>query len=401
MSATETPARPRGRQFFANPGPTNIPDSVLRAVAHPTVDFQDAAFLELYDACFEGLKRVLKTRQHLFMYTGSGHAAWEASLVNLFSPGDALLIPETGHFSVSWANMARDLGLEVREVGADWRQGLDMAALRAALAADKGHAIKAVCAVHNETSTGMMLPLAEVRAALDATGHPALLLADTISSLGSIDFRMDEWGVDAAVGGSQKGLMLPTGMSFTGASEKAMAAHADARLPKHYFNWTGMLARRQRSFIGTVPTSLFYGLRESLRLIEEEEGLEQVLRRHARLGEAVRRCVRHWSGNNGPQLFCTNPGRFSDSVTAVLMPEGHDSEAVRRTALTRFNVSLGAGLNKLAGRVFRIGHLGDLNEPMVLGTLAAVEMSLKLNGVPHAPGGVDAAMAFLAEETAA
>ena len=236
MSATETPARPRGRQFFANPGPTNIPDSVLRAVAHPTVDFQDAAFLELYDACFEGLKRVLKTRQHLFMYTGSGHAAWEASLVNLFSPGDALLIPETGHFSVSWANMARDLGLEVREVGADWRQGLDMAALRAALAADKDRAIKAVCAVHNETSTGMALPLAEVRAALDATGHPALLLADTISSLGSIDFRMDEWGVDAAVGGSQKGLMLPTGMSFTGVSEKAMAAHADARLPKHYFN---------------------------------------------------------------------------------------------------------------------------------------------------------------------
>ncbi len=401
MSATDTTTRPRGRQFFANPGPTNIPDSVLRAVAHPTVDFQDAAFMKVYEACFAGLKRVLKTRQHLFMYTGSGHAAWEASLVNLFSPGDALLIPETGHFSVSWANMARDLGLEVREVGADWRQGVDMAALRAALAADGEHAIKAVCAVHNETSTGMMLPLAEVRAALDATGHPALLLADTISSHGSIDIRMDECGVDAAVGGSQKGLMLPTGMSFTGTSEKAMAAHAHARLPKHYFNWTGMLARRQRSFIGTVPTSLFYGLRESLRLIEEEEGLEQVLRRHARLGEAVRRCVRHWSGNDGPQLFCTSPGRYSDSVTAVLMPEGHDSEAVRRTALTRFNVSLGAGLNKLAGRVFRIGHLGDLNEPMVLGTLAAVEMSLKLNGVPHAPGGVGAAMVFLAEGTAA
>ncbi|CAA9257202.1 MAG: Serine--glyoxylate aminotransferase [uncultured Acetobacteraceae bacterium] len=400
MSATETATRPRGRQFFANPGPTNIPDSVLRAVAHPTVDFQDAAFMEVYEACFAGLKRVLKTRQHLFMYTGSGHAAWEASLVNLFSPGDALLIPETGHFSVSWANMARDLGLEVREVGADWRQGLDMAALRAALAADKDRAIKAVCAVHNETSTGMALPLAEVRAALDATGHPALLLADTISSLGSIDFRMDDWGVDAAVGGSQKGLMLPTGMSFTGVSEKAMAAHADARLPKHYFNWTGMLARKQRSFIGTVPTGLFFGLRESLRLIEEE-GLEQVFARHARLGEAVRRCVRHWSGNSGPQLFCTNPGRFSDSVTAVLMPEGFDCEAVRSTALNRFNVSLGAGLNKLAGRVFRIGHLGDLNEPMVLGTLAAVEMSLKLNGVPHAPGGVDAAMAFLAEGTTA
>ncbi len=397
MSATETAMRPRGRQFFANPGPTNIPDSVLLAVAHSTVDFNDPAFMEVYDACVEGLKRVLKTRQHLFMYTGSGHAAWEASLVNLFSPGDTVLILETGHFSDSWASMAGEMGLEVRQVPADWRQGVDMAALRAALAADEDRAIKGVCAVHNETSTGMMLPLAEVRAAMDDAGHPALLLADTISSLGSIDFRMDEWGVDAAVGGSQKGLMLPTGMSFTGVSEKAMAAHEKARLPKFYFNWTKMLGRKQRSFVGTIPVGLFYGLREALRLIEDEEGLEQVFRRHARLAEAVRRCVRHWSGNDGPRLFCTNPGRFSDSVTAVLMPEGHDCEAVRRTALNRFNVSLGAGLSKLDGRVFRIGHLGDLNEPMVLGTLAAVEMSLKLSGVPHAPGGVDAAMAFLSE----
>jgi alanine-glyoxylate transaminase/serine-glyoxylate transaminase/serine-pyruvate transaminase len=401
MSATGPSTRPRGRQFFANPGPTNIPDSVLLAVAHSTVDFNDPAFMEVYDACVEGLKRVLKTRQHLFMYTGSGHAAWEASLVNLFSPGDTVLILETGHFSDSWASMARDMGLEVRQVPADWRQGVDMAAVRAALAADKDRAIKGVCAVHNETSTGMALPLAEVRAAMDDVGHPALLLADTISSLGSIDFRMDEWGVDAAVGGSQKGLMLPTGMSFTGVSEKAMAVHEKARLPKFYFNWTRMLTRKQRSFVGTIPIGLFYGLRESLRLIEEEEGLEQVFRRHSRLGEAVRRCVRHWSGNAGPRLFCTNPGRFSDSVTAVLMPEGHNCEAVRRTALNRLNVSLGAGLSKLDGRVFRIGHLGDLNEPMLLGTLAAVEMALKLNGVPHAPGGVDAAMAFFAASTAA
>ena len=400
MSATGPSTRPRGRQFFANPGPTNIPDSVLLAVAHATVDFNDAAFMEVYDACVEGLKRVLKTRQHLFMYTGSGHAAWEASLVNLFSPGDTVLILETGHFSDSWAAMARDMGLEARQVPADWRQGVDMAAVRAALAADKDGTIKGVCAVHNETSTGMALPLAEVRAAMDEVGHPALLLADTISSLGSIDFRMDEWGVDAAVGGSQKGLMLPTGMSFTGVSEKAMAAHGKARLPKFYFNWTRMLSRKQRSFVGTIPIGLFYGLRESLRLIDEE-GLENVFRRHSRLGEAVRRCVRHWSGNAGPQLFCTNPGRFSDSVTAVLMPEGHNCEAVRRTALNRLNVSLGAGLSKLDGRVFRIGHLGDLNEPMVLGTLAAVEMALKLNGVPHAQGGVDAALAFLAEGMAA
>lgn len=391
------PARlPRGRQFFANPGPTNIPDSILHAVAHVTIDFNDPAFLTVYDACVAGLKRVLKTEQEVFLYTGSGHGAWEASMVNVFSPGDTLLVIETGYFSENWAKMAKDLQLQVRTVAADWRRGLDFAALRAALAADTAHEIKAVCAVHNETATGMMLPLIEVRAALDAVGHPALLLTDTISSLGSLDFRMDEWGIDVAVGGSQKGLMLPTGMSFTGVSAKAMAAHATSRLPKSYFNWTNMLARRHKSFVGTVPTSLFYGLQESLRLLEEE-GLSQVFARHSRLAEAVRRCVRHWSGNNGPQLFCLSPDRYSDSVTAVLMPEGHDAEAVRRIALQTFNVSLGGGLGPLGGKVFRIGHLGDLNEPMILGTLSTVEMALRLAGVPHTPGGVDAAIAYLAE----
>ena len=391
------PARlPRGRQFFANPGPTNIPDSILHAVAHVTIDFNDPAFLTVYDACVAGVKRVLKTEQQVFLYTGSGHGAWEASMVNVFSPGDTLLVIETGYFSENWAKMAKDLQLQVRTVAADWRRGLDFAALRAALAADTAHEIKAVCAVHNETATGMMLPLIEVRAALDAVGHPALLLTDTISSLGSLDFRMDEWGIDVAVGGSQKGLMLPTGMSFTGVSAKAMAAHASSRLPKSYFNWTNMLARRHKSFVGTVPTSLFYGLQESLRLLEEE-GLSQVFARHSRLAEAVRRCVRHWSGNNGPQLFCLSPDRYSDSVTAVLMPEGHDAEAVRRIALQTFNVSLGGGLGPLGGKVFRIGHLGDLNEPMILGTLSTVEMALRLAGVPHTPGGVDAAIAYLAE----
>jgi alanine-glyoxylate transaminase / serine-glyoxylate transaminase / serine-pyruvate transaminase len=396
MAATTQPRKPRGRQFFANPGPTNIPDSVLLATAHQTMDFNDPAFLEVYDACLEGLRRVLRTRQHVFLYTGSGHAAWEASLVNLLSPGDAVLILESGYFSESWARMAKDLGLEVRTVPADWRMGVDIAAVRAALAEDAARAIKAVCVVHNETATGMMIPIQEVRAALDAAGHPALLLGDTISSLGSLDFRMDEWGVDAAVGGSQKGLMLPTGMSFTGVSEKAMAAHATSRLPKHYFNWTNMLARRHRSFVGTVPTSFFYGLQESLRLIEEE-GLENVLARHARLAEAVRRCVKRWSGNNGPQLFCLNPARYSDSVTAVTMPEGHDADALRAVALGRFNLSLGGGLGPLGGRVFRIGHLGDLNEPMVLGTLSTVELAMRVAGVPHAPGGVDAAIAHLAD----
>jgi alanine-glyoxylate transaminase/serine-glyoxylate transaminase/serine-pyruvate transaminase len=388
--------KPRGRLFFANPGPTNIPDSILHAQAHHTVDFMDADFVALYEGCVAGLKRVLRTGQSVFFYTGSGHAAWEASLVNLFSPGDRLLIIETGHFSDSWGRMAMGLGLETRTVAADWRTGADPAAVQAALAADTGHAIKAVCAVHNETSTGMALPLPAIRAAIDAARHPALFLVDTISSLGSLDFRMDEWGIDCAVGGSQKGLMLPTGLSFTGVSAKAMEAHKTSRLPKHYFNWTNMLTRPHKSFIGTVPTSFFYGLRESLRLIHDEEGLAHVLARHSRLAEAVRRCVQHWSGNNGPQLFCANPARYSDSVTAVLMPEGHDADAVRKTALTRYNVSIGGGLSKLNGRVFRLGHMGDLNEPMILGTLSVVEMALKLNNVPHAPGGVNAAMERLA-----
>jgi alanine-glyoxylate transaminase/serine-glyoxylate transaminase/serine-pyruvate transaminase len=242
----------------------------------------------------------------------------------------------------------------------------------------------------------MELPLKQVRAVMDEVGHPALLLSDTISSLASLDFRMDEWGIDVAVGGSQKGLMLPTGMPFTGVSAKAMEAHKTSRLPKSYFSWTKMLSRPLKSFIGTTPTSLFYGLEESLRLLEEE-GLDEVFARHSRLAEAVRRCVRHWSGNAGPQLFCTNPDRYSDTVTSILMPEGHDAEAVRRTALQTFNVSLGGGLGPLGGKVFRIGHLGDLNEPMILGTLSVVEMALKLNGVPHAPGGVAAAMEYLAE----
>ncbi|WP_237214783.1 pyridoxal-phosphate-dependent aminotransferase family protein [Falsiroseomonas oryziterrae] len=386
---------PRGRHFFANPGPTNIPDSVQQAVAHGTVDFMGADFLAVYDRCVEGLKRVLRTTGHVFMYTGSGHAAWEASLANLLSPGDRILVIETGHFSEAWSRMATDLGLVVETLPAEWRRGLDYAALREALGADRGHAIKAVCAVHNETSTGMTLDLARIRAILDAAKHPALFLVDTISSLGSIDYRHDEWGVDAAVGGSQKGLMLPVGFSFTAVSAKAMEAHARSTLPKHYFHWSRMLERRHKSFIGTVPIALFYGLQESLRLIEEE-GLENVFARHHRLAEAVRRCVRHWTGNDGPQLFCLSPERVSDSVTSILVPEGHDAEALQRRVAT-MNVALGAGLGRLGGKVFRIGHLGDLNEPMVLGTLAATEIGLRLERIPHAPGGVDAAMAYLAE----
>ncbi len=390
---------PRGRHFYAHPGPTNIPDSVLHAVGHPTVDFNGAEFLAVYDACVAGLKRVVGTEAgHIFMYTGSGHAAWEATLTNLLSPGDRVLMLESGVFSSMWTAMARDLGIEVQMVPGDWRRGPDHAALRDALAADAAHAIKAVCAVHNETSTGITVSLPRVRAALDETGHPALLLADTISGLGSIDFRFDAWGIDAAVCGSQKGLMLPVGFAFTAASARALAAHATAKLPRHYFDWTIMQGRRQKSFVGTIPTNLFYGLREALRLLEEE-GLPNVFARHHRLAEAVRRCVRHWSGNNGPQVYCLSPEAASDSVTAVLMPEGHDAEAVRHRALA-MNVGLGTGLGPLQGKVFRIGHLGDLNEPMVLGTLAATEIALGQQGVPHMPGGVSAAMAWLAEDAA-
>lgn len=387
--------RKTGRQFFANPGPTNIPDTVLRAMDRPTIDFMDPEFVEVFDAGVAGLKRVLRTQGELFLYTASGHGSWEATLVNLLSPGDTVLILESGWFSEGWATMAEKFGLKTQTVAADWRRGVDPQAVSAALRADTAHAIKAVLAVHNETATGLAMPLQEIRGAIDSASHPALLLVDTISSLGSLDFRMDDWGIDAVVGGSQKGLMLPTGFSFTAVSAKAMQAHSGAKLPRHYFDWTVMSGRPSRSFVGTIPTALFYGLRESLRLIELE-GLDQVIARHHRLAEAARLAVRAWSGNSGPQLFGLDPARLSDSVTAVLMPDGFNADAVRRTALDRFNVSTGGGLGRLGGQVLRIGHMGDLNEPMVLGTLGALEMSLRINGVPHGKGGVDAAMEWLA-----
>ena len=362
----------------------------------PTVDFMDAEFGAVFEQAVGGLKRVLRTTQDVFLYTASGHGSWEATLVNLFSPGDLLIMVETGWFSAGWAAMAEKFGLRTHVVAnADWRRGAEYSAITAALR--EAPEAKAVLCVHNETSTGMALDLPSVRAAIDAAESPALLLVDTISSLGSLDFRFDEWGLDAAVGGSQKGLMLPTGFSFTAVSQKAMAAHADAKLPRHYFDWSEMTKRSFRAFMGTIPTGLFYGLAESVRLIEAE-GLDQVIARHHRLAEAVRRAVRCWAGNEGgPELFCLDPARLSNSVTAVQMPAGHNADAVRKTALDRFNVSTGGGLGKLGGQVMRIGHLGDLNEPMVLGTLGAIEMSLKINGVPHARGGVDAAMEWLAE----
>ena len=388
--------KPRGRQFFNNPGPTNIPDRILRAMDRPVMDFLAPEFLEIQRACMAGVKRILKTDQTLFVHASTGHGAWEAAMANLFSPGETVLVVETGYFSLGWKEMAETLGLKVETVPADWRKGVDIAKLAERLAKDKAHEIKAVLAVHNETATGMVLPLAEVRRAIDESRHPALLLSDTISSLGSMEYKMDAWGVDVTVGGSQKGLMMPTGMAITGVSAKAMEASRTSKMPKYYFNWQLMEARLPQRFIGTVPVHFFFGLHESIKMLEEE-GLDAVFARHARLAEATRAAVRAWGANGkGPTLYGETPERLSNSVTTVLMPEGVSSDGLRKAALERYNLSLGGGLGPLMGKVFRIGHLGDLNEPMLLGCLATTELAMKTAGVPFAPGGVDAAIESLA-----
>ena len=388
--------KPRGRQFFNNPGPTNIPDRILRAMDRPVMDFLAPEFLEIQRACMAGVKRILKTDQTLFVHAATGHGAWEAAMANLFSPGETVLVVETGYFSLGWKEMAETLGLKVETVPADWRKGIDIAKVAERLAKDKAHAIKAVLAVHNETATGMVLPLADVRRAIDEARHPALLLSDTISSLGSMEYKMDAWGVDVTVGGSQKGLMMPTGMAITGVSAKAMEASRTSKMPKYYFNWQLMEARLPQRFIGTVPVHFFFGLHESIKMLEEE-GLDAVFARHARLAEATRAAVRAWGANGkGPMLYGETPERLSNSVTTVLMPEGVSSDGLRKAALERYNLSLGGGLGPLMGKVFRIGHLGDLNEPMLLGCLATTELAMKTAGVPFAPGGVDAAIESLA-----
>ena len=385
-----------GYHFFMNPGPTNIPDRILRAMDRGTLDFTGAPFKAIADECFAGLKRVFKTEQTILGYAATGHGAWEAALVNLFSPGDKVLLAESGYFSLNWGLRAQAFGLEVETLPNDWRRAIDPARLEARLREDRGHQIKAVLAVHNETSTGVAHPVAAMRRAIDAAHHPALFLVDTISSLASFDFRMDEWGVDVVVAGSQKGLMLPTGMAFTGVSAKGLAAAAEAKLPRVYWDWQRLLGQgaQQGYWNGTVPVHFFYGLQEALRMLEEE-GLDNVFARHHRLAEATRRAVRSWRQNDGPEIFAIDPGAQSDTVTAVLLPDGHDADRMRQLCLDKFNVSLGGGLGQLKGRLFRIGHLGDLNEAMVLGAIAAVEMALDLAGVPHGKGGVQAAMDYL------
>jgi alanine-glyoxylate transaminase / serine-glyoxylate transaminase / serine-pyruvate transaminase len=388
----------RGYHFFQNPGPTNIPDRILRAMDRGPIDFTGTEFRALAEDCFSRLKRVFKTDQTILAYTASGHGAWEAALVNLFSPGHKVLVVESGYFSLNWGLRCEAFGVEVETLANDWRTGADAGKLESRLREDREHMIRAVLIVHNETSTGVVNDIAEIRRAIDAAKHPALLLVDVISSLVSMDFQMDEWGVDVAVAGSQKGLMLPTGMAFTGVSTRALAASHEAKLPRVYWDWRRLVGEGSQSvWSGTAPVHFFFGLREALNMIEEE-GLDQVFARHHRLAEATRRAVRVWRQNDGPETFAVDPRTQSDSVTAVLLPDGHDADRTRQFCLDRFNVSLGGGLDRLKGHVFRIGHLGDLNEPMILGALGAIEMALEQTGVPHGRGGVDAAMDYFVSE---
>ena len=381
-----------GRHFLQIPGPTNVPDRVLRAIDNPTLDHRSAEFAALGMQVLEGIKRVFQTSHPVVIYPASGTGAWEAALVNTLSPGDRVLMYETGHFATLWRRMAGRLGLEVDFIPGDWRRGADPLAIEARLREDRAHEIKAVCVVHNETSTGAVTRVPEVRHALDRTGHPALLMVDTISSLASIDYRMDEWGVDVTVGGSQKGLMLPPGLSFNAVNDKALQAAKSAGLPRAYWNWEDMLAANQTGVFPYTPaTNLLYGLREALDMLQEE-GLDNVFARHARHGEATRRAVRAW----GLEILCLDPAEYSNSLTALVMPEGHDADHVRKVILERFDMSLGAGLGKLKGKIFRIGHLGHFNDLMLGGTLCGVEMGLALAGVPIRKGGVQAALDYLA-----
>jgi alanine-glyoxylate transaminase/serine-glyoxylate transaminase/serine-pyruvate transaminase len=379
-----------GRHFLQIPGPTNVPDRILRAMDKPTMDHRGPAFGEMAKQVLDGLEAIFKTEGHIIVYPASGTGAWEAALVNTLSAGDKVLMYETGHFATLWQGLAMRLGLEPEFMPGDWRHGVDPAAVEERLGADKDHEIKAVCMVHNETSTGVTSRVAEVRQAIDRAGHPALFMVDTISSLASIDYRHDEWGVDVTVAGSQKGLMLPPGLSFNAVSEKALEAAKSSTLPKSYWRWDEMIGPNATGFFPYTPaTNLLYGLGEAIAMLMEE-GLDNVFQRHDRLAEATRQAVRAWDLD----VLCQDEREYSSSLTAVLMPEGHDADAFRKVVLERFNMSLGNGLAKVQGKVFRIGHLGDFNELMLMGTLAGVEMGLGLAGVPHQKGGVDAAMAY-------
>jgi alanine-glyoxylate transaminase/serine-glyoxylate transaminase/serine-pyruvate transaminase len=380
-----------GRHFLQIPGPTNVPDRVLRAMDRPVIDHRGSEFAALATEVLEGLGPIFQTSGPVVIYPSSGSGAWESAIVNTLSPGDRVLMFETGHFSDLWRQIAERMGVQVEYVPGNWRRGASPADVEARLAADKAHAIRAVMVVHNETSTGVTSRIAEIRGAMDRAHHPALLMVDTISSLASIDYRHDAWRVDVTVAGSQKGLMLPPGLSFNAISEKALAAGKTAKLPRSYWDWQEMLKHNRAGFFPYTPaTNLLWGLREALLMLHEE-GLPNVFRRHDRHAEATRAAVRAW----GLEVVCEEPREFSSTLTGVFMPQGHDADRLRGIILENFDLSLGTGLSKFAGKVFRIGHLGHFNDLMLAGTLSGIEMGLRLAGVPSNSGGVSAALDFL------
>lgn len=392
MSATNEP-RTAGRHFLQIPGPSPVPDRILKAMAMPVIDHRGPDFQKLGHRVLGGIKTIFKTEGPVIIYPASGTGAWEAALVNTMSPGDKVLMYETGHFATLWKKMAEKLGINPEFIESDWREGVDPARVEERLRQDTNREIKAVCVVHNETSTGATSRIDEVRAAIDAAGHPALLMVDTISGLASADYQHDAWGVDVTVSGSQKGLMLPPGISFNAVSAKAMDVAKSAKLPKLFWSWDEMVANNKNGFFPYTPaTNLLYGLAEAIDMLHEE-GLDRVFARHQRHGEATRRALAAW----GLENLIQNRKHYSPVLTAVLLPDGHDADAFRKVVLDNFDMSLGTGLSKVAGKVFRIGHLGDTNDLTVLGTLAGVEMGLRLSGVPHQAGGVQAAMAYLAD----
>ena len=383
-----------GRHFLQIPGPTNVPDRVLRAMAAPTIDHRGPEFQELTQEVLVGLGKVIQTRSPVVLFPASGTGAWEAALVNTLSPGNRVLMVETGHFATLWKQIATNYGLDVEFLAGDWRHGVNAAEIEAHLVEDAVHSIKAVCIVHNETSTGVTSDVAAVRRAMDSARHPALLVVDTISSLASMNYEHDAWGVDVTVGASQKGLMLPPGLSFNALSEKALSANSTATLARSFWDWQPVLKANEQNFFPYTPaTNLMYGLREALRMLLAQ-GLEHVFARHHRHAEATRCAVDAW----GLELLCANPSEYSSSITAIMMPEGHNAERLLRVVLERFDMSLGIGLSKLSGKIFRIGHLGDFNDLSLIGTLGGTEMGLVLAKIPHQPGGVTAALDFLAAE---
>jgi alanine-glyoxylate transaminase/serine-glyoxylate transaminase/serine-pyruvate transaminase len=382
-----------GRHLLQIPGPTNVPDRVLRAMAQPTIDHRGPEFAALAREVLDGVRAVFQTKGAVMIYPASGTGGWESALVNTLSPGDRVLAFEVGEFGRLWSDLARRMGLEVDLVDTDWRHGVDPAIVEAKLTEDRGHRIKAVLVVHNETSTGVTSRVRLIRDAIDRAGHPALFMVDTVSSLASIDLRHDEWKIDVTVTGSQKGLMLPPGLALQAISAKALKASGSARLPRAYWDWQSMLAANESGFFTYTPsTNLLYGLREALRMLGEE-GLQNVFARHARLAEGARRAVAAW----GLELCALCPEEYSNTVTTVMLPDGYDADTLRGIILERFNMSLGTGLGRLKGKAFRLGHLGDFNELMLIGMLAGVEMGLSIAGVPFKRGGVDAAMRFLSE----